>query len=200
MLVYLTMMNEGLRLILTTPFHDLKDLLNEFTRPEIFNQFQDEHSLKLVPFQARAIDAVMKGRKGGRLLADAPVDYNDPELWRKSYTTENLQKQQEVIKQGLNDVMPILQSENIPQTTKSKAAKVVEKYLDALEGVADKISKKEVKVDAALTAYLYTINKIEKMSQQMGGLEIINQDGETLLGRQEQEQEQEDEFKTPTEE
>ena len=45
---------------------------------------------------------------------------------------------------------------------------MVDKYLEALEKIADKINRKDERVDAALTAYLYAINKIEKTGPQDG--------------------------------
>ena len=55
---------------------------------------------------------------------------------------------------------------------------MVDKYLEALEKIADKINRKDERVDAALTAYLYAINKIEKLGRRMGEVRITGQDGE----------------------
>ena len=82
-LVYLTMMNQGLRMVLTTPFQDLNGLLSNFSRPEVFNRLQDEHSLKLVPLHSKIIDAVMEGRRGDQASDLDLSRFSDPEVWKK---------------------------------------------------------------------------------------------------------------------
>ncbi len=137
--IFLTIMDKGLQLILSTPHEDLQELMERIRNAEIFRRLGNGQAPDMV-VRSGSVEAIMEDLDGVRERAGSPARALDPPPEKNTPTTEGLQKKQEVLKQGINSIMPIMQAMNLPEETKAKAAKVMEKYLNTLEGVVDKMT------------------------------------------------------------